>query len=427
MVYCGYSDTKEIIPKGNIGILIVATSIGSIGNIALSFLPIYFTSLGGTVLQYGIITTFATLIGIPSTISGGIISGRHSLKKIAILTSWIGPVILLGYYLSNSWTVLSIPILIGTTGAISSTAWRQLVADATVQKNRTAQLSVYQTLTTMPLIFAPLVGGYLVHTMGVVDGFRLGVLVSLAISPVSTILLVKFLREKDPKLPHDQQVLPHDTKKQEPLESVFSHSRDFWSNLTTLPRPLVPLLSAYVLVIIANSTTSPYLIFYGITVAKLDSFQWGIILSIQILFANLVRTPLGIVSDRFDKRKMLFLSVITTAPLSIFLILEHSFLGILAILLAMIATGVSYGPTHEALQIELTPRTKRPALFAVYDTLRNVSVSAGTIIGAILFTINYTLPFYSFTITEVCAGAIIACAFFLKPGKPRSVTTQQKS
>lgn len=325
--------------------------------------------------------------------------------------------------------MLSIPILIGATSAISSTTWRQLVADATVQKNRTAQLSVYQTLTTIPLIFAPLVGGYLVHTMGTVDGFRLGALISLAISPVSTILLVRFLREKDPKSSHDkpEQVLPHDTKKQEPLESIFSHSRDFWSNLTTLPKSLIPLLSAYVLVIIANSTTSPYLIFYGITVAKLDSFQWGIILSMQILFANIVRTPLGIVSDRFDKRKILFLSVITTAPLSIFLILEHSFFGILAILLAMIVTGVSYGPTHEALQIELTPRAKRPALFAVYDTLRNVSMSAGTIIGAILFTINYTLPFYSFTITEVCAGAIIACAFFLKPGKPRSVTTQQKS
>lgn len=324
--------------------------------------------------------------------------------------------------------MLSIPILIGATGAIGSTAWRQLVADATVQKNRTAQLSLYQTLTTIPLIFAPLVGGYLVHAMGTVDGFRLGVLISLAISPVSTILLVKFLREKDPKLSHGEpeQSLSHNIKKQEPLESIFRYSKDFWSNLTTLPKSLVPLLSAYVLVIVANSTTSPYLIFYGMTVAKLDSFQWGIILSMQILFANLVRTPLGIVSDRFDKRKMLLLSVATTAPLSIFLIFEHSFWGILAILLAMIATGVNYGPTHEALQIELTPREKRPALFAMYDVLRNVSVSAGTIIGAILFTINYALPFYSFTIIEGCAGAIIACAFFLKPGKQKSVTTSQK-
>ncbi|MDE1727245.1 MAG: MFS transporter [Thaumarchaeota archaeon] len=418
-----------MIPRGNIAVLVIATSIGSIGNIALSFLPIYFTSLGGTVLQYGIIATFATLIGIPSTIAGGVITGRHNLKKIAIMTSWIGPAILFGYYLSNSWAVLSIPILIGAIGGISSTAWRQLVADATVQKNRTAQLSLYQTLTTIPSIFAPLVGGYLVYTMGAVDGFRLGAIIALMISPISTILLVKFLRENELKPLHvkPEQSLLHNRKNPESFESVFYHSKNFWSNLVTLPKALIPLLSAYILVIVANSIMGPYLIFYGITIAKLDSFQWGIILSMQILFANLVRTPLGIVSDRFDKRKILLLSVITTAPLSIFLILEHSFWWILAILLAMIATGVNYGPTHEALQIELTPREKRPALFAVYDVLRNVSASAGTIIGAILFTISYALPFYSFTAIELCSGAIITCAFFLKPGKQRSVDTSQKS
>ena len=186
---------------------------------------------------------------------------------------------------------------------------------------------------------------------------------------------------------------------------------------------LVPLLAAYVLVIVANSATSPYLIFYGTTVAKLDSFQWGMILSLQLVFANLIRTPLGIVSDRFDKRKVLLVSVVTTAPLSTFLMLEHSFWGILGILLAMIATGVSYGPTHEALQIEMTTREKRPALFAMYDMLRNISVSAGTIIGAALFTIYYAFPFYSFTIMEICAGAIIACMFF-GPKKQISISAQ---
>lgn len=403
--------------------MVIATSISSISNIALSFLPVYFTSLGGTVLQYGIITTFATLIGIPSTIAGGAFAGKHSLKKIAILTSWIGPVVLCGYYFSNSWTILSIPILIGAGGAVGSTAWRQLVADTTVQKRRTTQLSLYQTLTTIPSIFAPLMGGYLVHTMGTVEGFRLGALIAIATAPVSTMLLVRFLRERESRAHSTGQPLLLDDTRQNPFKSVSGYSKGFWSSLITLPRALVPLLAAYVLVIVANSTTSPYLIFYGTTIAKLDSFQWGMILSLQLLFASLIRTPLGVISDKFDKRKVLLVSVIATAPLSIFLIFEHSFFGILAVLLAMIVTGVNYGPTHEALQIEMTPREKRPALFAVYDVLRNIAISAGTIIGAVLFTINYALPFYSFTIMEACAGAVIACAFFLKL-KPRSVAIQ---
>jgi len=408
--------TKELIPRGNIAILVIATSIASASNIALSFLPIYFTSLGGTVLQYGIITTFATLIGIPTTIAGGTIAGRYSLKKITVLTSWIGPAVLVGYYISGSWTTLSIPILLGAGGAIGSTALRQLVSDTTIQKSRTAQLSLYQTLTAMPSMFAPLVGGYLVHTMGIVDGFRAGALIAVAISPISAILLIKFLRERESTQQDiEQKVLPSP----KPI-SCYS---GFWSNLTKLPKALIPLLAAFVLVIVANSTTGPYLIFYGTTIAKLDSFEWGVILSLQLVFANLVRTPLGLVSDRFDKKKVLFVSVVTTAPLSTFLVFEHSFWGILGILLAMIATGVSYGPTHEALQIEMTSREKRPALFAVYDVLRNVSTSAGTIMGAVLFTINYALPFYSFTIIELCAGAIIACAFF-KPGRRITVPPQ---
>ncbi len=319
--------------------------------------------------------------------------------------------------------MLSIPILIGAGGAIGSTAWRQLVADATIQKSRTAQLSLYQTLTTIPSLFAPIVGGYLVHEMGMIDGFRAAILISFAISPISTILLIKFLREKSPRLDVEKDLLLQDTRP-DPLGSALRYSKDFVSNLSKLPKALIPLLAAYVLVIVANSITGPYLIFYGTTIAKLDTFQWGLILSIQFLFANLIRTPLGVVSDRFDKRKVLFVSVIATAPLSTFLIFEQAFWGILGILLAMIATGISYGPTHEALQIELTPREKRAALFAIYDVLRNIATSAGTMIGAVLFTVNYALPFYGFTAIEVCAGAIIACAFFLKSGRHKPLAVQ---
>lgn len=377
-------------------------------------------------LQYGIITTFATLVGIPSTLAGGAIAGKHSIKKISIIASWIGPAVILGYYFSNSWTTLSVPILLGATGAIGSTAGRQLVADTTMHKSRTAQISLYQTLTAIPSMFSPLLGGYLVHTMGAVEGFRYGAVIALAVSPVSTILLAKFLREKNPAMQEGGQVSAPEQKSSAGLaESISRYPRDFVSSLARLPSALVPLLSAYVIVILANSTTGPYLIFYATSIARLDSFQWGIILSLQILFANLIRTPLGLVSDRFDKKKVLLISVIATAPLSTLLALEHSFLGILVVLVAMTATGISYGPTHEALQIEMTPRERRPALFAMFDVLRSLATSAGTLLGGVLFTLSYALPFYCYTALEVAAGAIIACAFFARSGRYRTVAAPQ--
>lgn len=404
-------DLKAIIPKGNIAILIISSCIASAGNVSLAFLPLYFTSLGGTVLQYGIITMFATLIGIPSTVLGGAMTYKHSLKKIVIMTSWLGPCVLLGYYFSHSWTVLSIPILLGAAGSLGSVATRQLVADGTIQKSRTTQLSIYQTLTAIPSILTPLVGGYLVHMLGTVEGFRLGVLVALVISPIPILLLVRYLRESD------QDVNSKKEAPTGPVNLVLNRYRNFYTNLAFLPRVLLPLLLAYAAVIFANSIVNPYLIFYATSIAKLDTFQWGMILSLQVLIANIARTPLGILSDRFDKRKLLLISLIATAPLTIFLVFENSFWAILVISLAMVVTGISYRPTHEALQIEITPRQKRPALFAIYDVMTNLSTSAGTLIGGLLFTISYAIPFYSFTVIEIFAATVLALSFLLQKQK----------
>jgi MFS family permease len=189
------------------------------------------------------------------------------------------------------------------------------------------------------------------------------------------------------------------------------HFRNFLKSIVSLPKILLPLLIAYILVMMANSTTSPYYIFYATKVVEINSFQWGLIVSLQIIFANLIRTPLGMIADRFDKRKVLLISIALTAPLSTFFVFLNSFWGILGISLAMIATGIHYGPTHEALQIELTPRDKRPALFSIYDVLTSISRFSGVIIGGILFAFRYTLPFYTFTTMEVCAFIILVISF----------------
>ena len=422
----------------------VVGSIGSLGGIAMTFLPVYFTSLGGSVTQYGIVTAMGMLVGIPSTIVGGIIVPKQGLKRIAILTSWFSPCILVGYYLSSDWVTLSIIMIVGAAGTIGSSTSRQLIADATISKNRTAQLSLYQTLANIPSMFSPVIGGYLVNTMGIVGGFRSGIIIAVATSFLSTFLIVKFLNEskdnpssnprsktsdqktfgKMPKLlkeirfnvfcrfkPKSEKTGKVDSNNPGYETYSATHFRDFFRNIASLPKSLAPLLTAYILMIMANSTTGPYYIFYATNIVKIDSFHWGLILSLQVIVANLLRTPLGIIADRFDKRKVLLLSIAMTAPISTFFIFLNSFWGILGLSLAMIATGIHYGPTHEALQIEITPREKRPALFAIYDVLTSSSRFAGTITGGILFSVSYAIPFYAFTIIQACAFGILAAAF----------------
>ena len=110
----------------------VRGSIGSLGGIAGIFLRVYSTSARGLVTQYGIVMALVMLVVMPSNVAGWIILPKHRVKRISILTSWFGPCVLLGYYLSSNWIALSIIMIVGGAGTIGSSASRQLIADATI-------------------------------------------------------------------------------------------------------------------------------------------------------------------------------------------------------------------------------------------------------------------------------------------------------
>jgi MFS family permease len=185
-----------MLPRGNLAIMTIAACLSGMSSISLTFLPVYFTSLGGTVTQYGLVTGIAMLSGIPATVAGGAIVPRRRLKRVMIATSWLGPTVLLGYYFSSNWIALSIVMVIATASNIGSTTSRQLIADATIRKNRAGQLSLYQTFLNLPAMFSPAVGGYLVTTLGMSEGFKLGLLFGIGASIASVALIIRYLRDK---------------------------------------------------------------------------------------------------------------------------------------------------------------------------------------------------------------------------------------
>ena len=431
---------SEIFPRGNLAVMMVAGCLVSISNISMAFLPIYFTSLGGTVIQYGLVSGMAMLAGIPSTIIGGAIVPKQRLKRVAVATSWIGPCIFLGYYFSSNWIALSAVMVMAAASSIGSTTSRQLIADATIKKNRAGQLSLYQTLSTLPAMFSPAIGGYLVSVMGISEGFKLGVIFAIGASAISNVFIIKYLRDGAVtstnvrqnassenrfmflrKISADiaQRLRGHSLH----LKQTFAlHFANFFRNTASLPGSLAPLLSAFALVTAANAAAGSYFIFYATGIAKLDTFQWGLILSSQLVLANLIRTPLGMIADRHDRRKVLLLAILLTAPLPTIFVFMHSFWGMLVVSLILVATGIHYVPTHEAYQIELTPREKRPALFVIYDVLSNAARFGGVVLGGLLFTVSYVLPFYTFTVLEVCAAGIITASLFLRRFSSHIVT-----
>jgi MFS family permease len=88
--------------------------------------------------------------------------------------------------------------------------------------------------------------------------------------------------------------------------------------------------------------------------------------------------------------------------------MSQSFLQALMVALLLIVTGIYYTPAHTALQSDLTPRTMRGRVTALFGMASALAAASGSITGGFLFqSIDSTTPFYLFTAAELMA------AFFL--------------
>jgi len=184
--------------------------------------------------------------------------------------------------------------------------------------------------------------------------------------------------------------------------------KDFKERLIQLPSSLKALILSYALIAFANSLVGQYYILYAKNIIGLTDLDWGIVVSLQILLANILRIPGGWVSDRFGKRKVMIISVLTCAPCTVIFVLSQSFLQAAIAGLFLIAAGIYYAPAYEALQADLTPKTVRGRITAIWAIGNAISAALGAPLGGFLFqTVNQAAPFILFTIIELAAAFLI--------------------
>ncbi len=179
-------------------------------------------------------------------------------------------------------------------------------------------------------------------------------------------------------------------------------------SLSNLPLSLKVLMASYALVAFANGAVSQYYILYASRVVGITAFDWGAVVSLQFLLASVLKIPGGWLSDRFGKKKVMTLSLLTTIPMILIFTVSQSFLQVAISALLLVAAGIYYAPAHEALQADLTPRSMRGRINAFWDQSSAIAVGVGALVGGFAFeAIGPAVPFYIFAATEVAAAVLI--------------------
>jgi MFS family permease len=177
-------------------------------------------------------------------------------------------------------------------------------------------------------------------------------------------------------------------------------------SLSGVPSSLKVLMVSYALVAFANGAVSQYYVLYASRVVEITAFDWGAVVSLQFLLASVLKIPGGWLSDRFGKKKVMTLSLLTAIPMILVFTLSRSFIQIVVSALLLVAAGIYYAPAHEALQADLTPRSMRGRISALWDQSNAIAIGLGALVGGFAFeALGPAVPFYVFALAEL--GAVI--------------------
>jgi MFS family permease len=282
---------------------------------------------------------------------GGFAADYHGRKKLIVLTAFYGVVFPLLYAVFQDWQLFVLISVIAAFGSLSVPATQVIIADSASPEKRARGISVTQVVSSVPLVVTPLVWGWLISTLGWLEGFKIGCIYSVATALVSAVILLFFLKETiKPKTAEPTG------KQRFSLRLSFSEAKRYMS------RSLTALMAAFCLIAFANAAVGNYYIIYATEVIGLPALEWSLILSFQILSALALKIPGAWIADRFGKKKVLAFSAFACAPLTVVFTFSGSFIAVFMVMILLIVAGIYYDPVHQALQADLTPRQNNHAL-----------------------------------------------------------------
>ena len=384
--------------QGNVLVIALSSAVRSLGSFVGVYLPKYFLQIGGNPLTLGLYTSMAYLVQFLTLSVGGFVADFYGRKRIIVLAAFYGVFFPVLYALVQDWRVFGALTLFATIGTISSPAVHATVADSIAPERRTLGIATLQVVSSLPSVISPLLGGWLIASYGLENGFRTACLYAAFFASLSVLPLLFFLKETL----HSKAGRAMDPS----VRRVFSGFRKLSSD--TVPHSLRVLIASYALVAFANSAVAQYYILFASSVVGLSDFSWGLVVSLQLLVASVLKIPGGWLSDRFGKRKIMIASLLTTVPAILLFVLSRSFIEVVVATILLVAAGIYYAPTHEAFQADLTPRSVRGRVTAMWDMSSAISAALGAAVGGLAFqAFGPAVPFYVFAVAELVAALLL--------------------
>jgi MFS family permease len=357
----------------NILVMLAAILILGMGEELWSrFVPKYLELLEASAWIIAVYGTLKDLLDAVYQYPGGWLADRLGRRRALVLFTLLAMVGYVVYIFSPSWP----GILVGTVFVMS---WSSLtlpaifaiIGDNLPPTQRAIGFGVQSILKRVPIILAPPLGGWLIASLGLARGMKLGLGITIVLALFS-ILIVRRYYVEEPPTTNDHR-----------------RFRDIWQSMDG---QLKRLLVADCLARWAEGIPKVFIVLYVINELGVSTLQFGWLTSVQMLAATLIYIPIAKLSDRMNRKPFVLATFAFFALFPLALVKATSFVWLVV---AFVTAGLREvgEPARKALIVDLSPASARGRAVGMYYLIRGLAVFPASLVGGWLWTISHQLPF----------------------------------
>jgi len=274
------------------------------------------------------------------------------------------------YLLSPSWPFLFLGLALAMAWqSMASPAIFAIIGDALPRERRAMGFTVQSILKRVPVVIAPIAGGLLIASLGVVRGIHVALLITLVFALV-TMLLLSRINVKGNGL----------------------HATGIVGVWQTFHAALKRLLVSDVIIRTCEGMTGVITILYITNVQGFTIKQYGTFVAIQMLTSILVYLPAGKIADRVGRKPCVIATFLCFALFPLAIIAASSFA---LIVLAFVIGGLREigEPARKAMIVDFAQDNVRARSVGLYYLVRSLSITPAALIGGLLWRIAPEVPF----------------------------------
>ena len=341
-----------------------------------TFLPKYLEALGATAPIVGLFGTGQDFFDAAYQYPGGWLSDHYGRRRSFLIFIALASSGYFVYLFSRSWPVVFVGLALSLAWhSMASPAIFAVIGDSLPRERRAMGFTLQSILKRIPTVIAPVIGGALIASRGVLSGVHTGLIITLGLAAATALLVLRI------NIPVKR------------TEAINIHG--VWR---TFHRALKRLLISDVIIRMCEGMAGIFAILYVTNVQHFSVARWGTLIAIQKTTSILVYIPAGKIADRVGRKPFVIATFLSFAlfPLAIVFASNFALLVVAFIIGGLREIGE---PARKAMIVDFARDDLRARSVGLYYLIRGLSITPAAAIGGLLWKITPQTPF-------LIAGAI---------------------